>query len=84
MGLNKSNKAAMIAMEHWTPAETPKVMQGHQTHRPIVAGGQALGKEQRGAGKYDRDGVKRKVRAAAFQVIAKQRAARRAQGQKKK
>jgi len=84
MGINKSNKTAMKMMEHWTTAETPKVMSGHQTHRPIVPGGRGLSKEQRGAGKYDRDGIKHKVRAAAFAVIAQKRAARRAAGQKKK
>lgn len=77
MGVMGRNVKLMKQMEKWTPEDAKAARTAH----PIGAGGRALSKNPRPG---TVTGIKPKVRAAAFAVIARSRAARRAAGQKKK
>jgi hypothetical protein len=71
-GINGMNQSLWKQMESpgWT---------ANQGDRPLFAGGRSLSKK----GWKQYKGVKQKNRSAAFQLIAKERARRKAQGSKK-
>ena len=81
MSVMGRNVKLMKQMESWTPEEAKKARNAF----PLGGSGRSMSKNPRpGTVSAISSGIKPKVRAAAFQVIARSRAARRAAGQKKK
>jgi hypothetical protein len=73
------NTSLWLRMEHWNEKEIKEL----HANKVITAGGNALSNKPRNQGKFDRDGIKRKIRAAAFSVIKQKRIERKKAGQKK-